>query len=226
MNRKFAVVLLALTALLAVPFAIGAQNATPELIPATVSDLINDPDLYTGKMVILEDAISEYINPQSFLLGADAAIGEARVLIVNTSGEPLPFTMFAGDRVVVTGVVHPSLQARVDNGEVTLPENRLAFRQGYTRDGMMVDPVDTTVEAMATADMTATVEPAATVDATATTAPMATVESATDVDPVVHSGNWEALDFYYGGGFPMRLDGYLVIEVTSIKDLSHLVAEE
>lgn len=229
MNRKFIVVLLAFAALLSVPFAIAAQDNTPELVPVTVSDLVNDPDLYVGQTVIIEDAISEYINPQSFLLGADAAIGEARVLVVNTSGEPLPFTMFAGDRVVVTGVVHPSLQMRVDNGEVTLPEDRLAFRQGYTSldindMGDMTDDIRPTVDPAATVegDMSPTADPAATVD------PAATPEGTTDMNMTgdMSAGDMEAVDFYYGGGFPERLDGYLIIEVTSIDDLSHLVAEE
>jgi hypothetical protein len=248
MNRKFFAILLALTALLSVPFAIGAQDATPELVPVTAGDLVNDPDLYVGQTVIIEDTISEYINPQSFLLGADAAIGEARVLVVNTSGQPLPFTMFAGDRVVVTGVVHPSLQMRLDNGEVTLPEDRLAFRQNYTSDGMMDDTMgDTTDDILPTLDAAATDDPeaVATVDtAVATLDPNATVDPAmttegsmdmtatpegstdTTTDMDMTGGNMEAVDFYYGGGFPERLDGYLIIEVTSIDDLSHLVSEE
>jgi hypothetical protein len=64
----------------------------------------------------------------------------------------------------------------------------------------------------------------------------ATPEGSTDMDTTADTdmnmtgdmtgGNMEAVDFYYGGGFPERLDGYLIIEVTSIDDLSHLLAEE
>lgn len=240
MNRKFIVIVMALMALLSVPAAIGAQNDVPELVPVTVSDLIGDPDLYAGQTVIIEDAISEYINPQSFLLGSDAAIGEARVLVVNTSGEPLPFTMFAGDRVVVTGVVHPSLQMRLDNGEVTLPEDRLAFRQGYVSPGVDINDLgDTTDDILPTVDPAATVEGdmSPTADPAATVDPAATPEGSTDMDTADTSadmdmsgdltgGNMEAVDFYYGGGFPERLDGYMIIEVNRIEDVSHLVAEE
>jgi hypothetical protein len=240
MNRKFIVIVMALMALLSVPAAIGAQNDVPELVPVTVSDLIGDPDLYVGQTVIIEDAISEYINPQSFLLGSDAAIGEARVLVVNTSGEPLPFTMFAGDRVVVTGVVHPSLQMRLDNGEVTLPEDRLAFRQGYVSPGVDINDLgDTTDDILPTVDPAATVEGdmSPTADPAATVDPAATPEDSTDMDTADTSadmdmsgdltgGNMEAVDFYYGGGFPERLDGYMIIEVNRIEDVSHLVAEE
>ena len=238
MNKKFIVVLMALTALLSVPFAIGAQEATPELVPVTAGDLVGDPGLYVGQTVIIEDTISEYINPQSFLLGEDAAIGEARVLVVNTSGQPLPFTMFAGDRVVVTGVVHPSLQMRLDNGEVTLPEDRLAYRQTYVSPDMS-NMGDTTDDILPTLDAAATDDPeaVATVDATvATLDPAATTdgsmemtatpEGSMDMTGDMSAGNMEAVDFYYGGGFPERLDGYLIIEVSSIDDLSHLLAEE
>lgn len=249
MNKKFVLALLAIAAILSLPFAIAAQDATPELVPVTVGDLVGDPGLYVGQTVIIEDAISEYINPQSFLLGEDAAIGEARVLVVNTSGQPLPFTMFAGDRVVVTGIVHPSLQMRLDNGEVTLPEDRLAFRQSYVSPdindlGDMTDDILPTVDpAAATADpavatvdpAVATVDPAATVegstDMTATpegSTDTGTTDTTTDVDTTgdMTGGNMEAVDFYYGGGFPERLDGYLIIEVSNIEDVSHLVAEE
>jgi hypothetical protein len=59
-------------------------------------------------------------------------------------------------------------------------------------------------------------------DMTAT--PEGSTDTTTDMD--MTGGNMEAVDFYYGGGFPERLDGYLIIEVTSIDDLSHLVSEE
>jgi hypothetical protein len=237
MDRKFIVALLAIAALFSLPFAIAAQDAAPELVPVTVGDLVRDPGLYVGQTVIIEDTISEYINPQSFLLGEDAAIGEARVLVVNTSGHPLPFTMFAGDRVVVTGVVHPSLQMRLDNGEVTLPEDRLAFRQTYTLPdfndlGDTTDDILPTVDPAATTDPAATLDPAATVegsmDMTATPEGSTDMDTTTDMDMTgdMVSGSMEAIDFYYGGGFPERLDGYLIIEVSSLDDLSHLLAEE
>lgn len=55
-----------------------------------------------------------------------------------------------------------------------------------------------------------------------------TTDTTTDVDMTgdMTGGNMEAVDFYYGGGFPERLDGYLIIEVSNIEDVSHLVAEE
>jgi hypothetical protein len=262
MNKKFMLALLAIAAILSLPFVIAAQDATPELVPVTAGDLVGDPGLYVGQTVIIEDTISEYINPQSFLLGEDAAIGEARVLVVNTSGQPLPFTMFAGDRVVVTGVVHPSLQMRLDNGEVTLPEDRLAFRQGYTSPDMDMDGMGDTTDdilptldaaatddpdavatvdaAVATIDPNATVDPAATTDGSMemtatpegsmdmTATPEGSTDMTTDMDMSgdMTGGNMEAVDFFYGGGFPERLDGYLIIEVSNIEDVSHLLAEE
>src|SRR5690606_17966270 len=150
------------------------------------------------------------------------------------------------DRVVVTGVVHPSLQMRLDNGEVTLPEDRLAFRRGYISPDMDMDGMgDTTDDILPTLDAAATDDPdavatvdaaVATIDPAATTdgsmemtaTPEGSTDMTTDMDMSgdMTGGNMEAVDFFYGGGFPERLDGYLVIEVSNIEDVSHLVAEE
>lgn len=201
MNRLFSLTLLALAAVLSFPLAAVAQN---DAVPATVSDLINSPEAYVGRTVIVEDNLSEYLNPKTFLLGEDAAIGEVRVLVVNTSGEMLPLNLFPGDLLVVTGTVHPSLNMRIDNNEVVMPDDRNAYRRNYT--GVNNDVLDT-VE-------------------TPTPDPLATPDN-TDMMDDMHGGTQrDAIEFLYSGGLPDAYDGYLVIEVSNIDDVVYSDSNE
>lgn len=211
-----------------VPFAVTAQDTTG-LVPSTLEDLTADPAPYVGQTVILEGYVEDFVNVNTFVLGEAAALDNDQVLVINTSGEALPVNLFNGDSVIVTGIVHPSLQTRIDNGEVVLPEDRVAYRRNWTMGDMTVDPVvtpDTSMEATPEESMEATVDPMVTPDAAATDT--MEMDETTDMHmtgETVMMNGWEGFDFYYGGGYPDAYDGFVIIEVTGIQDIVHNVTE-
>lgn len=229
MFKKSMLVMLAALALLSVPFAATAQTER-QLVPVTLEDLTAKAELYVGQTVILEGVAEEFVSVKSFLLGEAAALDNDQVLVINTSGDPLPVNIFKGDTLIVTGVVHPSLTMRLEAGEVTLPEDRFAYRRTWV--------LDTPVEVTVTPDATATTAPTATATTASKTAtPTATAtddadETATpDADaalttPDVSTRQWsDAFDFYFGGGYPDAYDGFVVIEVTSVRDIAFGITE-
>lgn len=206
MLKKSAVFAVALV-LMIVPFSIGAQPN--QGVATTLEDLTMDPDAYMGQTVTLEGYVSEFLNATSFVLGEGATIDDDQVLVINTTGESLPANVFRDDYVMVTGIVHPSLQMRIDWGEITLPEDRLLYRRTWAPNDVLVDPIVPTPE-------DASNSPEATLEVTA---------ESIDAAPVVAQGSWHGFDFYYGGGYPEGYDGHLILEITSISAVRHFVTE-
>lgn len=91
----------------------SAQDDSMRLV-TTLEELTAESSEFYGETVTLEGTIMEFVNSSSFVLGEDAAIDDDRILVLNNSGEMLPIELFRGDFVVVTGIVHSSLEVHID----------------------------------------------------------------------------------------------------------------
>ena len=111
MKTKLGFLLVVFIALLSFTLPMMAQDDTAaqgDMIPATLGDITGDSATYYGETVIVEGVIDHWVSAHAFALGEGALLFDSQVLVINNTGQPLPHNIFAGDRVVVTGVVHPS----------------------------------------------------------------------------------------------------------------------
>jgi hypothetical protein len=92
-----------------------AQEQTTGI--TTLEDLTASADQYYDQTVTLQGAVIEFVSVNSFVLGEDVLIDDDRILVINNSGTYLSHDLFRGDRVVVTGIVHPSLLVQNDRIE-------------------------------------------------------------------------------------------------------------
>ncbi len=92
---------------------VSAQDDTITMV-TTLEELTAESAEFYGETVTLEGTLIEFVNTSSFVLGEDAAIDDDRILIINNSGDALPIELFRGEFIVVTGVVHGSLEVHVD----------------------------------------------------------------------------------------------------------------
>ncbi|MBI5668551.1 MAG: hypothetical protein HZC41_11145 [Chloroflexi bacterium] len=113
-----------------------AQEATPEAtvepfnriagpweLSTSLEDVTADSEAFYGQTITLEGVIETIINVKMLVLGEGAVIDNDQVLVVNTSGQDFDLSVTEGQRVQITGVVHPSwaeMNDRVDvNAEAT-----------------------------------------------------------------------------------------------------------
>lgn len=140
--RKGFAILLAAMFLLAIPAV--AQEEGPGLEGITA-----DPGSFWGQTITFEGVLVEYINPYSFVLGEGAAIDDDRVLVINDTLAPLPATLVRGERIRVTGIVLPGIDAR-DNDPNAIPFVDAVLNDVGRMGGSMTDPeVETTTDTSA-----------------------------------------------------------------------------
>lgn len=111
MFRKSIITVVAVLMLASLSFAAVAQDTVVGGTVTLEEVTANSADYY-GQTVTLEGVLIEFVNVSSFVLGEDALLDDDRVLVINNSGNYFSRDIFRGDRVVITGVVHPSLEAR------------------------------------------------------------------------------------------------------------------
>jgi hypothetical protein len=112
MFRKSMITVVAVLMLASLSFTVAAQDNTVVGGTVTLEEVTANSADYYGQTVTLEGILIEFVNVNSFVLGEDALLDDDRVLVINNSGSSIPRDFFRGDRVVITGVVHPSLEAR------------------------------------------------------------------------------------------------------------------
>lgn len=105
MMRKGLAILLAAMCFMVIPAL--AQDEGPGLEGVT-----GDPGSFWGQTITFEGVLVEYINPYSFVMGEGAALDDDRVLVINDTGMPLPANLIRGERIRVTGIVLPGIDAR------------------------------------------------------------------------------------------------------------------
>ena len=113
MFNKLLSMLFVTAVMLSALWIVSAQDDTMTLV-TTLEELTADSAEFYGETVSLEGTIVEFVNSSSFVIGEDAAIDDDRILVLNNSGEVLPIQLFRGEFIVVTGVVHGSLEVHVD----------------------------------------------------------------------------------------------------------------
>lgn len=109
MFRKILLMITMVISILALSFVVGAQD-DDRLIPVTLEELTENPGDYHGETVIMEGFVMEYVNVNSFVLHENATLDDDQILVINNSGSTFPADLFSGSPVIVTGVIHPSLQ--------------------------------------------------------------------------------------------------------------------
>ena len=115
MFRKTLSLLITGAVLASLALVVIAQEPTTGI--TTLEELTASTDQYYDQTVTLQGVVMEFVNVNSFVLGEDVLIDDDRLLVINNSGEYFSHDLFRGDRVVVTGVVHPSLLVQNDRIE-------------------------------------------------------------------------------------------------------------
>jgi hypothetical protein len=101
-----------------------AQDATPvptteaeapqvEAVPVegvTLGDVTADSPAYYGQQVTLYGWLVEFVNVRSFILGEGDPLFDSQVLVINNTPEEFDWSLVAGERVQITGVVMPSFE--------------------------------------------------------------------------------------------------------------------
>lgn len=87
------------------------------LIPVTLEEITSNSSDYYGEQVIIEGFVNRFVNVDSFILGENATVDNDQVLVINNSGNYLPANLFSDDQVVVTGLVHRSLDSEDGNNQ-------------------------------------------------------------------------------------------------------------
>src|SRR5690606_9028882 len=90
------------------------QEAPPgEAVPTngiTLGDVTaNSPDYY-GQQVTLYGWLVEFVNVRSFIMGEGDPLFDSQVLVINNTPEEFDWSLVAGERVQITGVVMPSFE--------------------------------------------------------------------------------------------------------------------
>lgn len=113
MLRKITSILVIIVAGFSVFWVVSAQDDTMTMV-TTLEEITADSPAFYGETVTLEGIILDFVNSSSFVLGEDAVIDNDQVLVLNNSGEVLPVQLFTDEFIVITGVVHGSLEFHVD----------------------------------------------------------------------------------------------------------------
>ncbi len=132
MKLRTSLVFFSLLALLIVmPFSIAAQDNTPtpepvpteepeqeeEEFPAletNLEELTGDTDIFLGGVVTLEGVLTKFVSANIFIVGEDVLIDDDQVMVINSSGEYLPFDVYNGDIISVTGIVRRGYENNLD----------------------------------------------------------------------------------------------------------------
>ncbi len=189
-----------------------AQDEGPTLESVTA-----DPATYYGQEVTLEGTISELVNVRSFILDEDALLDNDQLLVINNSGREFDLRVTAGQRVTVTGIVHPNYAEGGLNEISTVG----MMDPVDTADTMETPMADMTEEPMmeATEDLMATPMMEATEDLTAdvTLTPMADTEMSNGMDDGMYNLSTMTIRDDLGN--------YTLLEITSIDSVSYIDAE-
>ncbi|MBE0703982.1 MAG: hypothetical protein IH582_12575, partial [Afipia sp.] len=86
-----------------VPVSAQDQPAT-----TTLEEVTADSTAFWGSEITLEGVVETFLNVNMFVLSEGAALDDDRVLVINNSGQPFSPDVVLGDRVLVTGIVHPA----------------------------------------------------------------------------------------------------------------------
>lgn len=76
-----------------------------------IGDVAENPDRYYSQEIALEGEVNEIRNYYSFVLKEDQLIGGDSLLVINTTGEPIPDK---DEKVVITGMIRPFIKAEFE----------------------------------------------------------------------------------------------------------------
>ena len=193
----------------------------------TISDVTGDSAAYYGQTVTVEGVITELLNVRAFVI-SDQNIIDNQLLVVNNTGREFDLRVTAGQRVIVTGIVHPhAAEGGLSQIVTTLPGPDT---------GMTTDTTDT-----GAAQPEATVDPAMEVTAEATVDPAmeataeVTDEAAMQPTPMTDMTNgdmtgtsgmfqMDAIDLSTMV-IPDRLQQHTIVELISIQDITFVEEE-
>jgi hypothetical protein len=134
-----------------------AQDATPTPQPEDADAVVGEPEgvgavtgdseEYYGREVTLEGKIEELVNVRSFVLGEGAILFNSQVLVINNTGREFDLRVMADQWVVLTGVVHPSIDEgglmglRTLNGDLHMDTSPMTEATPVTEGEAAVTPV-------------------------------------------------------------------------------------
>jgi len=72
----------------------------------TISDITGDSAAYYGQTVTVDGVITELLNVRAFVI-SDQNLIDNQLLVINNTGREFDLRVTAGQRVIVTGIVHP-----------------------------------------------------------------------------------------------------------------------
>ncbi|MBZ0296040.1 MAG: DUF4131 domain-containing protein [Anaerolineae bacterium] len=252
MSRKMKTYTLMLMVLILAAFGSFALAQDDTDDGATLESVTADTASYIGQEVTLEGVIEELVNVRAFTLGEGAALDDDKVLVVNNSGHEFDLRITAGQRIRITGIVHPNyldnglseittnLPMVTDEAPMEMTEEPMAE---MTEEPMMeaTDEAMMDVTAEATMEMTAepmaemTEEPTmeATDEAMMDVTPEATMEMTEEpmMEPTEDIGieddmfQMDAIDLSTME-LPERLQNFTILEITSISAITFVEESE
>lgn len=209
----------------------------------TISDITGDSAAYYGQTVTVDGVITELLNVRAFVI-SDQNIIDNQLLVVNNTGREFDLRVTAGQRVIVTGIVHPhaaegglsqivSALPGPDTGMTTGTTNTGAAQPEATVDPAMevtaeatVDPaMEATAEVMDDASMQATEDPMAeaTEDPAMQPTPMTDMTNS-DMTGTNGMFQMDAIDLSTMV-IPDRLQQHTIVELIAIQDITFVDEE-
>ena len=73
----------------------------------TLAGITGDSEAYYGQEVTIEGYVADIVNVKTFILEEGALLGNSQVLVINNSGQEFDLGLVDGQRMTVTGIVHP-----------------------------------------------------------------------------------------------------------------------
>jgi hypothetical protein len=191
MKSKLVWIVMMLLALFAVGFGALAQETTTTGTTITLDELVGNRETYYGQQVQIEGVLEDFLNVHTIIVGEGVELDNARVLVINNSGQYFSADLIVGENVRVSGTIYAPLDETVD---------RSALEDGVE---FQVDVTEAVGEVM---DMT----PEAGMEMT----PEAGMSGSMDME-------WEdTVSFFYNGRFPADYDGFIIMELSDIQGIS------
>lgn len=199
----------------------------------TISDITGDSAAYYGQTVTVDGVITELLNVRAFVI-SDQNIIDNQLLVVNNTGREFDLRVTAGQRVIVTGIVHPhAAEGGLSQIVSALPGPDTGMTTSTTDTGAAqpdveatVDPaMEATAEVMDDASMQATEDPMAeaTEDPAMQPTPMTDMTNS-DMTGTNGMFQMDAIDLSTMV-IPDRLQQHTIVELIAIQDITFVDEE-